>query len=135
MNVPADLRYAKTHEWIRTEGDTVTVGITDHAQAELADIVYAEPPKVGAEVKAGETAAVVESVKAASDIYSPFSGTVTEVNVELSGNPALLDTDPFGQGWIWKMKASVPAEVDALLSPRPTPRRSPDERRAGGRDP
>lgn len=117
MNVPADLRYAKTHEWIRIEGDTVTVGITDHAQAELTDIVYAEPPKVGAEVKAGATAAVVESVKAASDIYSPLTGTVTEVNGELSSNPALLNTDPFGQGWIYRMKASHPAEVEALLAP------------------
>jgi glycine cleavage system H protein len=117
MNVPADLRYAKTHEWIRVEGDTITVGITDHAQAELTDIVYAEPPKVGAEVKAGATAAVVESVKAASDIYSPLSGTVTEVNAELSGNPALLNTDPFGQGWIYRMKASNPAEVETLLTP------------------
>ncbi len=117
MNVPADLRYAKTHEWIRVEGDTVTVGITDHAQAELTDIVYAEPPKVGAEVKAGATAAVVESVKAASDIYSPLSGTVTEVNAELSANPALLNTDPFGQGWIYRMKAASPAEAEALLTP------------------
>jgi glycine cleavage system H protein len=117
MNVPADLRYAKTHEWIRIEGDTVTVGITDHAQAELTDIVYAEPPKVGAEVKAGSTAAVVESVKAASDIYSPLSGTVTEVNSDLSGNPALLNTDPFGQGWIYKLKASDSSEIDALLTP------------------
>ena len=117
MNVPADLRYAKTHEWIRVEGDTVTVGITDHAQAELTDIVYAEPPKVGADVKAGATAAVVESVKAASDIYSPLSGTVTGVNEELSCNPALLNTDPFGQGWIYRMKASNPSEIDALLTP------------------
>jgi glycine cleavage system H protein len=117
MNVPADLRYAKTHEWIRLDGDTITVGITDHAQAELTDIVYAEPPKVGAEVKAGATAAVVESVKAASDIYSPLSGTVTEVNSELSGNPALLNTDPFGQGWIYKMKASDSSEIDSLLTP------------------
>ena len=117
MNVPADLRYAKTHEWIRTKGDTITVGITDHAQAELTDIVYAEPPKVGAEVKAGATAAVVESVKAASDIYSPISGTVTEVNAELSANPALLNTDPFGQGWIYRMKASDASEVEALLTP------------------
>ena len=117
MNVPADLRYAKTHEWIRVEGDTVTVGITDHAQAELTDIVYAEPPKVGAEVKAGATAAVVESVKAASDIYSPLSGTVTEVNEELSGNPALLNTDPFGKGWIYRMQSSDAAEISALLTP------------------
>jgi len=117
MNVPTDLRYSKTHEWIRSEGDTITVGITDHAQAELTDIVYAEPPKVGAEVKAGATAAVVESVKAASDIYSPLSGSVTEVNAELASNPALLNTDPFGQGWIYRMKASDVAEIDSLLTP------------------
>ena len=117
MNVPKDLRYAKTHEWIRVEGDNVTVGITDHAQAELTDIVYAEPPKVGAEVQAGATADVVESVKAASDIYSPLTGAVTEVNDELSSNPALLNTDPFGQGWIYRMKASNPSEIDALLTP------------------
>jgi len=117
MNVPADLLYAKTHEWIRSEGDTVTVGITDHAQAELTDIVYVEPPKVGTEVKAGATSAVVESVKAASDIYSPVSGTVTEVNEELSTSPALLNTDPFGQGWIYKLKPSDPAEIGSLLTP------------------
>ena len=117
MNVPADLLYAKTHEWIRSEGDTVTVGITDHAQAELTDIVYVEPPKVGTEVKAGATSAVVESVKAASDIYSPVSGTVTEVNEELSTSPALLNTDPFGQGWIYKLKPSDPAEIGSLFTP------------------
>jgi glycine cleavage system H protein len=117
MNIPADLRYAKTHEWIRVEGETVTVGITDHAQAELTDIVYAEPPKVGAAVTAGGTAAVVESVKAASDIYSPLTGTVTEVNGELSSNPALLNTDPFGQGWIYRMTATSPAEIETLLTP------------------
>jgi glycine cleavage system H protein len=117
MNIPADLRYAKTHEWIRVEGETVTVGITDHAQAELTDIVYAEPPKVGAAVTAGGTAAVVESVKAASDIYSPLTGTVTEVNGELSSNPALLNTDPFGQGWIYRMTAISPAEIETLLTP------------------
>ena len=117
MNVPADLRYAKTHEWTRSEGDTVTVGITDHAQQELTDIVYVEPPKVGAEVKATTTAAVVESVKAASDIYSPISGVVTEINEQLSSNPALLNTDPFGNGWIYKLKPSDPAEIEALLTP------------------
>jgi glycine cleavage system H protein len=117
MNVPSNLRYAKTHEWIRHEDDTITVGITDHAQAELTDIVYAEPPKVGAELKAGATAAVVESVKAASDIYSPLSGVVTEVNEALASNPALLNSDPFGQGWIYRMKASNIAEIEALLTP------------------
>jgi glycine cleavage system H protein len=117
MNVPSDLLYAKTHEWIRQEGDTVTVGITDHAQEELTDIVYVEPPKVGAEMKATLTAAVVESVKAASDIYSPISGIVTEVNEQLITHPALLNTDPFGQGWIYKLHPSDTAEIDALLSP------------------
>jgi glycine cleavage system H protein len=117
MNVPIDLRYAKTHEWIRSDGDSVTVGITDHAQAELTDIVYVEPPKIGAEVKAETTAAVVESVKAASDIYSPISGVVTEVNEALTSNPALLNTDPFSQGWIFKIRPSNPAEIEALLSP------------------
>jgi glycine cleavage system H protein len=117
MNVPSDLLYAKTHEWIRIDGDTVTVGITDHAQAELTDIVYVEPPKVGAVLKAGATAAVVESVKAASDIYSPISGTVTGINGELSSNPALLNTDPFGQGWIYTMRASEPSGIGSLLSP------------------
>jgi len=117
MNVPIDLRYAKTHEWIRSDGDTVTVGITDHAQAELTDIVYVEPPKIGAEVKAEATAAVVESVKAASDIYSPISGVVTQVNEALTSNPALLNTDPFGQGWIFKIRPSNLAEIEALLSP------------------
>ena len=117
MNVPADLRYAKTHEWIRSEGATITVGITDHAQAELTDIVYVEPPKVGAEVQAGATSAVVESVKAASDIYSPISGIVTKVNEELVSQPALLNTDPFGQGWIYKMTPSAPAEIETLLTP------------------
>jgi glycine cleavage system H protein len=117
MNVPADLRYAKTHEWIRAVGDTVVVGITDHAQAELTDIVYVEPPKVGDVVTAGGTAAVVESVKAASDIYSPVSGSVTEVNEELVANPALLNTDPFVRGWIYKLKPSNPAEIESLLTP------------------
>ena len=117
MNVPSDLLYAKTHEWIRINGDIVTVGITDHAQAELTDIVYVEPPKMGAVLKAGATAAVVESVKAASDIYSPISGTVTGINGELSSNPALLNTDPFGQGWIYTMRASEPSGIDSLLSP------------------
>ncbi len=117
MNVPADLRYAKTHEWIRIDGDIVTVGITDHAQQELTDIVYVEPPKIGAGVKAATTAAVVESVKAASDIYSPMSGIVSEVNEDLASNPALLNTDPFDRGWIYKLKPSDLSEVEDLLTP------------------
>jgi glycine cleavage system H protein len=117
MNVPLDLRYTKSHEWIRPEGDVFVVGITDHAQEELTDIVYVEPPQVGAEVKAEATSAVVESVKAASDIYSPISGVVTEINEELASSPALLNTDPFGQGWIYKLRPSNPAEVESLLTP------------------
>ncbi len=117
MNVPDNLRYAESHEWILIEGDTATVGITDHAQAELTDIVFAEPPPVGKAVKAGEVAAVVESVKAASDIYSPVSGEVIERNEAVEQDPALLNTDPFGAGWIYKIRLSNPGEADALKDP------------------
>ncbi len=117
MNVPENLRYAESHEWILVEGDTGTVGITDHAQAELTDIVFAEPPAVGKSVKAGEVAAVVESVKAASDIYSPVSGEVIARNEAVEGDPALLNTDPFGAGWIYKVRLSDPAELSALKDP------------------
>ena len=117
MNVPENLRYAESHEWILIEGDTGTVGITDHAQAELTDIVFAEPPAVGKTLAAGEVAAVVESVKAASDIYSPVSGEVIERNPAVEENPALLNTDPFGAGWIYKIRLTNPAEVAALKDP------------------
>jgi len=101
MNVPENLRYAKSHEWLRSDG---TVGITDHAQSELSDVVFVDLPKVGRKVKAGETIAVVESVKAASDIYSPASGEVIAVNEALAQNAALVNTDPFGEGWMFKLK-------------------------------
>jgi glycine cleavage system H protein len=114
MNVPDDLKYADSHEWIRVEGDVGTVGITDHAQAELTDIVFAEPPKVGAEVVAKCAAAVVESVKAASDIYAPVTGKVIESNSALADNPALLNTDPYGAGWIFKIQISDLSELSAL---------------------
>jgi len=114
MNVPEDLKYTETHEWIRVEGDIGTVGITEHAQEELTDIVFAEPPGVGATVSAKTPAAVVESVKAASDIYAPVSGEVVESNNELAANPALLNTDPFGAGWIFKIKITDPAELTTL---------------------
>lgn len=114
MNVPEDLKYADSHEWIRLEGDIGTVGITDHAQEELTDIVFAEPPKDGAEVVAKSPAAVVESVKAASDIYSPVSGTIVESNPALADDPALLNTDPYGAGWIFKVRLSDPSELEAL---------------------
>ena len=114
MNVPENLRYATTHEWILAEGGTGTVGITDHAQAELTDIVFAEPPPVGKTVKAGEVAAVVESVKAASDIYSPVGGEVIERNAAIEADPSLLNTDPFGAGWIFKIRLANPADLETL---------------------
>lgn len=115
--VPADLKYAKSHEWARVSGDTAVVGITDHAQHELTDIVFVELPAVGRQVKAGEAVAVVESVKTASDIYSPASGEVIEVNQPAADNPATVNNDPYGTGWFFKLKLSAPAEVNALLSP------------------
>jgi glycine cleavage system H protein len=115
--VPADLKYAKSHEWARVSGETAVVGITDHAQHELTDIVFVELPAVGRQVKAGEAVAVVESVKTASDIYSPVSGEVIEVNQPAADNPATVNNDPYGAGWFFKLKLSAPAEVNALLSP------------------
>jgi glycine cleavage system H protein len=114
MNVPDDLRYAESHEWVRVEGDNARVGITDHAQAELTDVVFVELPKVGAKATAKSQIAVVESVKAASDIYAPVSGTVLEVNKALEGNPALINTDPFGEGWIFLVKMDSPNDVKQL---------------------
>ena len=116
-NVPADLKYAKSHEWVRVDGDVATVGITDHAQHELTDIVFCEVPSVSKVVKAGEACAVVESVKTASDIYSPVSGQVIESNKALADNPALVNEDAFGKGWFFKVKLSAPAEVAALMTP------------------
>jgi glycine cleavage system H protein len=114
MNVPDDLLYTESHEWIKREGDNVRVGITDHAQAELTDVVYVELPKIGAEVEARGQIAVVESVKAASDIYAPVKGTVVEVNKALEGNPALINTDPFGEGWIFVLKMNSPDDLKQL---------------------
>ena len=114
MLVPDDLKYAETHEWIRADGGIATIGITDHAQAELTDIVYVELPQVGTALGAKQAAAVVESVKAASDIYSPLSGEVVEVNPKLESNPALVNTDPYGSGWLFKVKLSDPEEVASL---------------------
>src|SRR5436305_5772057 len=110
-NIPDDLKYAKSHEWVRVSGIVATVGITDHAQHELTDVVFVELPEVGRKVKAGEACAVVESVKTASDIYSPVSGEVTEVNKTVVDNPALVNTDPYAGGWFYKIKLSNPPEV------------------------
>ena len=114
MNVPDDLFYTATHEWLRQEGENARVGITDHAQAELTDVVYVELPKVGAHAEAGRQIAIVESVKAASDIYAPVKGTIVEVNRALEGNPALINTDPFGDGWIFVLKMDAPNDVKQL---------------------
>jgi glycine cleavage system H protein len=116
-NVPADLKYTKSHEWVRVAGDVATVGITDHAQQELTDIVFCEVPTVGKTLKAGEPAAVVESVKTASDIYTPVSGEVVEANTALADNPALVNQAPFGEGWFFKVRLSAPAEVAGLMTP------------------
>ena len=114
MNVPDDLLYSESHEWIRRDGDTIRVGITDHAQAELTDVVYVELPKKGATYDARGTIAVVESVKAASDIYAPAKGTVLEANQALESNPALLNTDPYGEGWIFLLKMDDPNQLSGL---------------------
>ena len=115
-NVPSDLKYAKSHEWVRVSGDTAVIGITDHAQHELTDVVFVEVPAVGRRVKSGEACAVVESVKTASDIYSPVSGEIIEVNKALADNPALVNTAPYSDGWFYKIKLSNPGEVGALMS-------------------
>jgi glycine cleavage system H protein len=113
---PENLRYTKEHEWVRVEGNTGTVGITDHAQNELGDIVYVDLPKVGTQVEQGRTLGSVESVKAVSDIYSPVSGEVIEVNGLLADKPETLNTSPHEEGWLLKIRLSSPGEVGALMS-------------------
>jgi glycine cleavage system H protein len=116
-NVPSDLKYAKSHEWVRVNGDVATVGITDHAQHELTDVVFVELPELGRKIKAGDACAVVESVKTASDIYSPVSGEVTEVNQSVVDDPALVNSEPYEDGWFYRIKLSNPAELKTLLGP------------------
>ncbi len=116
-NIPSDLKYTKSHEWVRVSGDIATIGITDHAQHELTDIVFVELPEVGRKVKAGEACAVVESVKTASDIYSPVSGEILETNKAVVDNPALVNSKPDSDGWFFKIKLSNPAELNSLLTP------------------
>ncbi len=115
MNVPQNLRYANSHEWVLLDGDIATVGISDHAQEELTDVVFVELPPVGKTVDVGDPTAVVESVKAASDIYAPVSGEVVEVNDAVEADPALVNTDPYGKGWIFKLKVKNAAQLDDLL--------------------
>ncbi len=115
MNIPTDLRYANSHEWVRLEGEIATVGISDHAQAELTDVVFVELPALGRQVDAGDPTAVVESVKAASDIYAPLGGEIVEVNPEVEADPSLVNTDPYGKGWIFKLKLSNTTALATLL--------------------
>ena len=114
-NNPEQLKYAKTHEWVRVEGDTAWVGITDHAQAELTELVFVELPEVGRTVSAGQPCAVVESVKTASDIYAPLSGEVIEVNQALTDDPGKVNADAFGEGWFFKVRMSAHSELDGLM--------------------
>jgi len=111
----ADIRYTKDHEWVRREGDSATIGITDYAQNQLGDVVYVELPAIGKKVEQGGDAAVVESVKAASEVYAPVSGEVIAVNEELAGEPGRINADAQGNGWFFKLKLSDPKQLDALM--------------------
>ena len=115
MSVPENFRYTSDHEWVLLEGEVATVGITDHAQEELTDIVFVELPEVGRECETEEAIAVVESVKAASDIFAPVAGEIVGANEELESDPGLVNTDPHAKGWIFKIKVSDPTEVAALM--------------------
>ena len=115
-DTPKDLLYTKSHEWVRNEGDgTVTIGITDHAQEQLGDLVFVDLPEVGSKLSSGDDCAVVESVKAASDVYSPVSGEVVEVNEALDGSPETINEDAFGDGWMFKLKLDDAEELEGLL--------------------
>ena len=114
--VPADLKYARTHEWVRAAGDIATVGLTDHAQHELTDVVFVELPALGRTLKAGEACAVVESVKTASDVYAPVGGQVVEINPAVVENPALVNREPYGGGWLFRLKLAQTSELNGLLS-------------------
>ena len=115
-NVPEDLQYSKDHEWVRVKGDTGTIGITDHAQNSLGDVVYVELPKPGETFAAHESFGSVESVKAVSEIFTPVSGEIVEVNESLQDEPEKVNTDPYGEGWMIRIRMSNPGEVDSLLS-------------------
>ena len=116
MNVPAELQYTKEHEWIRVEGEEAVVGITDYAQSQLGDIVFVECETVGDALEAGETFGTIEAVKTVSDLYLPVAGEVLEFNEELEGEPELVNKDPYGKGWIVKIKISDETELDGLLN-------------------
>jgi glycine cleavage system H protein len=116
MSIPTDLKYTEEHEWVKMDGDIATVGVTDHAQEELSDVVFVELPEVDREVEEKEAIAVVESVKAASDIYAPVAGVVTEVNSALEEEPANVNEDPYGKGWLFKIRVSDMEFVEGLLT-------------------
>ncbi|MEM7257498.1 MAG: glycine cleavage system protein GcvH [Pseudomonadota bacterium] len=116
MNIPDDLRYTQSHEWVRLNDDgSVLVGITDHAQEQLGDLVFVETPEVDSEVESEAAVAVVESVKAASDIYAPLAGTITDANPDLAEEPELVNSDPYGKGWLFKMAPADATELDQLF--------------------
>ena len=115
MNFPADLRYTKDHEWLKMDGDTATIGITDYAQRELGDIVYIEVETIGKSMEAGAVFGTVEAVKTVSDLFLPVSGTILELNAHLSNTPESVNNDPYGDGWMIRMKVNNPSDVDALL--------------------
>ena len=116
-DIPTDLKYASSHEWVNVEGDTAIIGISDHAQDELTELVFIELPEIGRELAGGDPCAVVESVKTASDIYAPVSGRVIETNDALDTEPGTVNEDPYGDGWFFKIRLANPKELDDLLSP------------------
>ena len=116
-NIIDGVKYTKEHEWIKIEGDIAITGITDYAQSELSDIVMVEPPAKGKQIKAGESVGTIEAVKAVSDIFGAISGEVTEVNDKVVTDPSIINKDPYGEGWLYKVKVSDPNEYDNLLSP------------------
>ncbi len=115
--VPAELKYTKSHEWVRVEGNRATIGITDHAQGELTDIVFVDLPAVGKSVGAGASVLVLESVKTVADVYAPAGGTIVEVNAELKAHPEWINADPYGKGWIFRIELAAPIDPAALLTP------------------
>ncbi|MBI4387992.1 MAG: glycine cleavage system protein GcvH [Candidatus Omnitrophica bacterium] len=116
MKIPKELRYTKTHEWVRKQGSAAVVGITDYAQHEISDVVFVELPKVGAEVTQGRGVCVVESVKAAFDIYAPLSGTIKSINTALESDPSLANREPYGNGWFFEFSPANPSEFESLLT-------------------
>lgn len=117
MNIPADLKYTKDHEWVKVEGSTGTVGVTDYAQGELGDIIYVDVTTVGNDVSMGDTFGTIEAVKTVSDMYAPVSGKIAEFNSAVNDNPAIVNQDPYGAGWLVKIEISKMGDLDSLLSP------------------